>query len=90
MMNIFLSTTAIVLSLCLSAGLIRIYLGPSTEDRMMAVQLMGTMGVALLLVLATQMNLPSGIDLALVLALLATVSVVGLTRRTTSMVQHDD
>jgi multicomponent Na+:H+ antiporter subunit F len=48
---------------------------------MLSVQLLGTGGVALLLLLATLLELPSLLDVSLVLALLAAVSAVALTRR---------
>lgn len=89
-MEIILSQAATVLALCLCAGLVRIFLGPSIEDRMLAVQLMGTVGVALLLVLATRLNFSAGIDIALVFAMLATVSVVALTRRPLSKENPND
>jgi multicomponent Na+:H+ antiporter subunit F len=71
----------LLLLLSLSAGLVRALRGPSLEDRMLSVQLLGTGGVALLLLLATLLELPSLLDVSLVLALLAAVSAVALTRR---------
>jgi len=62
-------------------GLLRAVLGPSLQDRMLSVQLLGTGGVALLLLLATLLSVPALIDVALVLALLAAVAAAALTRR---------
>lgn len=62
-------------------GLLRAILGPSLQDRMLSVQLLGTGGVALLLLLATLLSAPALIDVALVLALLAAVAAAALTRR---------
>jgi multicomponent Na+:H+ antiporter subunit F len=80
-MSTFLGITLIVLALSLCIGLVRIFRGPTIEDRIMSVQLMGTTGVGILLVLGLLMDMPASIDIALVLALLAAVSVVALTRR---------
>jgi multicomponent Na+:H+ antiporter subunit F len=52
-------------------GLFRIFRGPSEADRMMAVQLVGTGGVAVLLLLSAAVDIPGIVDVALMLALLA-------------------
>jgi multicomponent Na+:H+ antiporter subunit F len=52
-------------------GLFRIFCGPTDVDRMMAVQLLGTGGVAVLLLLAVGAEIPAIVDVALMLALLA-------------------
>lgn len=77
----FLLISALVLTLSLGLGLVRVFGGPSTEDRMMAAQLVGTTGVGLLLLFNPLLDMPSSTDVALVLALLAGVSVAALTRR---------
>ena len=51
-------------------GLVRILRGPGNADRMMAAQLLGTGGIAVLL-LAAGGGLPAAADVALTLALLA-------------------
>lgn len=65
----------------LSLGLIRSYVGPDMEDRFTALLLLGTGGAALLLLLAFLLNIPALYDVALVLALLAVVITVAITRR---------
>ena len=87
-MTMFLTLTLLVLVLSLCIGLIRIFRGPTLEDRIMSVQLMGTTGVGLLLVLGLLLEMPASIDIALVLAMLAAISVVALTRREAGT--HDD
>jgi multicomponent Na+:H+ antiporter subunit F len=77
----FLTFSAIVLSISLGLGLVRVFIGPSIEDRMMSAQLVGTTGVGLLLLLGPLLDMPSSVDVALVLSLLAAVSVASLTRR---------
>jgi multicomponent Na+:H+ antiporter subunit F len=62
-------------------GLVRAMIGPSLQDRMLSVQLLGTGGVALLLLLSPLLAIPALIDVALVLALLAAVAAAALTRR---------
>ena len=80
-MNAFLTTAALALLLTLGAGLIRVLLGPTPSDRLMAAQLMGTTGIAILLLLAPVVRVPALIDVALVFALLAAVAVAAFTRR---------
>jgi multicomponent Na+:H+ antiporter subunit F len=52
-------------------GLARILRGPAAAERIMAAQLLGTGGIAALLLLAEAMGVPAAVDVALVLALLA-------------------
>ena len=80
-MSIFFGLALMLLILSLCIGLLRIFHGPTIEDRIMSMQLMGTTGVGILLVLGQLMDMPASIDIALVLAMLAAVSVVALTRR---------
>ena len=55
------------------AGLVRILRGPTPGDRMLAAQLFGTTGVAIVALLAFAARMPRWLDVALVLALLAAV-----------------
>jgi len=89
-MNGLLALSAVVLALTLGIGLIRAFIGPSTEDRMLSTQLVGTTGVALLLLLGPLLDIPSSFDVALVLALLAAVSVAAVTRREAGAGRDDD
>jgi multicomponent Na+:H+ antiporter subunit F len=52
-------------------GLLRLLYGPSHADRMMSAQLLGTGGIAVLLLLGAADAAPAAIDVALTLALLA-------------------
>ncbi|RDV39554.1 hypothetical protein DV096_02995 [Bradymonadaceae bacterium TMQ3] len=65
-----------------SAALIRIWRGPSGADRMMGAQLFGSSGAATVLVLAAMREDWSLIDVALVFASLAAVTVVAFVERT--------
>ena len=89
-MTDILVLSAMVLAASLCVGLVRVFKGPSIEDRMLSVQLVGTTGVGLLLLLGPLLDMPSSIDVALVLALLAAVSVAALTRRERDTEIDDD
>ncbi len=71
---------ALFLLLNLAGGLIRILRGPGRGDRMLASQLFGTTGVAILLVLAEAARMPALRNVALVFALLAVVNTVVFVR----------
>ncbi|RUO26320.1 pH regulation protein F [Aliidiomarina minuta] len=72
---------ALILLLTLLVGLIRVWHGPDRADRMLAAQLFGSTGVALLLVLAQAMQQPALRDVALVLALLAVLAMVAFVHK---------
>jgi multicomponent Na+:H+ antiporter subunit F len=65
---------AVVLLAALVGGLVRILRGPTRADRMLAAQLFGTTGVAVLLVLAEATGAGALRDVALVFALLAALN----------------
>lgn len=74
----------VLLLLTLIIGLWRVLRGPRRVDRLLAVQLFGTTGTAILLVLAQWQGAPALRDAALVLALLAAMisaALVQLLRR---------
>jgi multicomponent Na+:H+ antiporter subunit F len=77
----FLFALVVFLLLNLVGGLVRILRGPARGDRMLAAQLFGTTGVAVLVVLAEAMGEPALRDVALVFALLAVVNTVVFVRR---------
>lgn len=62
---------AVLLLVSIAASLWRILVGPQLVDRMMGAQLIGTSGVALVLLLAAATGDATKLDVALVLALLA-------------------
>ncbi|MBN9203652.1 monovalent cation/H+ antiporter complex subunit F [Methylibium petroleiphilum] len=65
----------------IALGLVRVERGPSNGDRMLAAQLLGTGAVAVLLLLARAADAPALLDVALVLALLASVAGAVFVRR---------
>jgi len=81
MVEAWLIGTALFLLLNVAAGLARVARGPSAADRMIAAQLFGTAGVALLLLLSEAMRVPALRDVALVFALLAVVVTVAFVKR---------
>ena len=75
------TAVALLLLSTMSLGLIRVAIGPTPSDRLMAAQLLGTSGIGLLLVLIPVIRVPALIDVALVFSLLAAVAIVAFTRR---------
>lgn len=73
--------TAVFLLLTLAGGLVRVLRGPTATDRMLAAHLVGTTGVAILLLLAEAHAAPALRDAALLLALLAVLAVVAFVHR---------
>jgi multicomponent Na+:H+ antiporter subunit F len=76
-----LLAASLVLLATMSVGLLRAFRGPTPSDRMMAVQLMGSSGIGVLLVLGPAIAVPALVDVALVFALLAAVAIAAFTRR---------
>ena len=68
MAEFLLAAAGFVLAM-VALGLVRILRGPSDADRIMAAQLLGTGGIAALLLLAAATGVPAAVDVALVLAL---------------------
>jgi multicomponent Na+:H+ antiporter subunit F len=72
---------ALFLLVNILAGMARIVRGPAAADRMLAVQLFGTQGVAILLLLAHGLGQPALRNVALVFAILAALAMVAFVRR---------
>lgn len=70
-MSGFLLGAAVAVLATVALGLVRIMGGPGAAERMMAVQLLGTGGVAVLLLVAAATGNGAVLDVALILALLA-------------------
>lgn len=71
----------LMLLVTVALGLLRALRGPALEDRLAAILLLGSGGVAGLLLLAPLLSAPALLDVALVLALLAAVAASAMTRR---------
>lgn len=72
-----------------AVGLLRLLRGPGDADRLMAAQLLGSGGVAALLLLAMATGVPAVVDVALVLALLAAFASVAFVRSATGPEDSD-
>jgi multicomponent Na+:H+ antiporter subunit F len=73
-MDVLHLALALFLVLNLVGGLVRILRGPTPSDRMLAAQLFGTTGVAVLLLLGQATGAGALRDVALVFAVLAVVN----------------
>lgn len=71
----FLIAAATFLLAVIGAGLVRLLIGRSAADRLMAVQLLGTGGGAICILLAVATDNSAIIDVALTLAILAAFAV---------------
>lgn len=70
MSEFLLGAAAFILAM-VALGLVRILRGPGNADRVMAAQLLGTGGIAVVLLLGAATGESAAIDVALTLALLA-------------------
>jgi multicomponent Na+:H+ antiporter subunit F len=73
----------------LAVGLVRILRGPGDADRMMAAQLIGTSGIAALLLLGTVSGVSAAVDVALILALLAAFTSIAFVKKGTPRLERD-
>jgi multicomponent Na+:H+ antiporter subunit F len=73
----FYLALAVCVWLTIAAGMVRVVRGPTAADRMLAAQLFGTTGVAVMVLLSQAWDAEALLDVALILALLA--AVVGVT-----------
>jgi multicomponent Na+:H+ antiporter subunit F len=80
MSNLYLGT-ALFLLLNIIVGLMRVWRGPTPADRMMAAQLFGTTGVAIMLLLAASFDVAAIRAVGLVFAILAVIASAVFVRR---------
>ncbi|HZC55293.1 MAG TPA: monovalent cation/H+ antiporter complex subunit F [Xanthobacteraceae bacterium] len=88
MANFLFASATFVLAM-VALGLFRILYGPGEADRMMAAQLVGTGGVAVLLLMSVATATPSTIDVALILALLAAFALIAFVRSASGAATED-
>jgi multicomponent Na+:H+ antiporter subunit F len=79
-MTTFFLVVALLLFGDILIGLLRVLHGPTATDRMLAAQLFGTSGVAILLLLAEVASSPPLRNVALVFALLAVLAVTAFVK----------
>lgn len=73
----------------LALGLVRVLRGPGDADRMMAAQLIGTGGIAALLLIGAVTGVRAATDVALIVALLATFASIAMVKKGTSRLDAD-
>jgi multicomponent Na+:H+ antiporter subunit F len=88
MASFLFAAAAFVLAM-VALGLFRILYGPAEADRMMAAQLVGTGGVAVLLLMSVATATPSTVDVALILALLAAFASIAFVKNASGSVTED-
>jgi multicomponent Na+:H+ antiporter subunit F len=88
MTEFLLAASAFVLAM-VALGLARILRGPGDADRMMAAQLLGTGGIAAVLLLGAATGESAAADVALTLALLAAFASIAFVKHA-SGVSRDD
>jgi len=88
-MTEFLTAAVGFILAVLALGLVSILRGPGDADRMMAMQLIGTGGIATLLLIGTITGVPAAIDVALTLALLATFASIAFVKKGLSGLETD-
>ncbi len=75
-MTVFYNIIICVLILTLALGFIRVVKGPTSTDRMLSTQLLGTICVAILIVLSVSNQNEILLNIALTLALLSPISLI--------------
>ena len=75
-----LLAAALFVLLTVVIGLVRVLRGPGAAERMMAAQLLGTGGIAVVLLLGAATGEPAAADVALVLAVLATFASIAFVK----------
>jgi multicomponent Na+:H+ antiporter subunit F len=88
-MSEFLTAALGFIVVMLALGLVRVLRGPGDADRMMAVQLIGTGGIAAVLLLGAVTRVAAAIDVALTLALLATFASIAFVKKGTAHLDAD-
>ncbi|MCG6114512.1 MAG: monovalent cation/H+ antiporter complex subunit F [Mesorhizobium sp.] len=83
-MSEFLLLAALFVLATIALGLVRVHRGPSRADRIASVQLIGTGGVAVTVLLAGASGDAAIIDVGLVLALLAAFAAVAFVKSASS------
>ena len=79
-MTTYFIAIALVLLLLLSLSLLRVLRAPSYADCLLSTQLVGTIGVTILIILSVIKREPYLLDVSLVLALLTSIMLVTFTQ----------
>ncbi len=89
-MNKLYLFAALFLLVNIIAGLFRVLRGPTSIDRMLAAQLFGTTGVAIIVLLAEALAIPELHDVGLVFALLSAISTVAFVKMSYAQKEGSD
>ena len=89
-MTTFYLAVAVALLVTLVGGMYQIVRGPTPGDRFLVIQLYGTAAVAILILIAEAIDESTLVDIALVFALLASITMVAFVRRTWTAEDIDD
>lgn len=89
MTEFLIAALGMILTL-LALSLVRVLRGPRDAERMMAAQLVGTGGIASLLLLGAISRVAATVDVALTLALLATFASIAFVKKGLSRLEADD
>jgi multicomponent Na+:H+ antiporter subunit F len=85
----FMAAIAGFVMITVVIGLARILWGPGDADRIMAAQLLGTGGIATMLLVGVARELPAAVDLALTLAMLAAFASIAFVKGVTAAQDED-
>ena len=88
-MDSFLRVAAGLVVIAVGFGLARIFRGSRDADRMMAVQLLGTAGIAVMMLMAGTWHGAAALDVALTLALLSAFTSVAFVKNRRSNKRKD-
>jgi multicomponent Na+:H+ antiporter subunit F len=86
----FLIAAAVIVIVTVAAGLARVLRGPGNAERMMAAQLLGTGGIAALILFGAATGYGAAVDLALTLAMLAAFASIAFIKKGSFTEQPDD
>lgn len=86
-MTEFLTAALGFILVMLGLGLVPILRGPGDAERMMSAQLIGSAGIAALLLVGAVTKVPAAIDVALTLALLAAFAAIAFVKKGASRLE---
>jgi multicomponent Na+:H+ antiporter subunit F len=88
--NVLFIALAFILLLALLGGIWRVVAGPTAADRLLAVHVLGTLGIGILLLLARIVREPAIADAGLLMAILSLVATMAFARRLAPPVKEDE
>ncbi len=78
--RIFFACMLVILAIMLVLCLLRAILGPRVTDRLVAINMMGTMVIVMIAILATKMKESYLLDICIIYAMISFLAVVVLTK----------